>query len=111
MTNIIMQKQSEIEECIKAQKKLAVIILNEIIDLRQQKVLCHSDIFTVEQKNFGTRKEPDFHQVKLMHYDDYFSDEDTGETITIQRTRPVEVDGKICDEWAQTIKYYTVDDI
>jgi hypothetical protein len=111
MTTEIRDKQYQIENEIKPLKDEVVILLNKIIDLRQSKILALSEKFTVEEKNFGSKKNPDFHQIKLMHYEDYFSDEDTGETITIQRTRPVEIDGKMCDEWAQPIKYYTSDDI
>lgn len=111
MTTEIRDKHYQIENEIKTLKDEAVILLNKIIDLRYQKVLALSDKFTVEEKNLGTKKEPDFHQVKLMHYEDYFSDEDTGETLTINRTRPVEVDGKMCDELARHIKYYTCDDL
>lgn len=111
MTNVIQEKQYEIEAQIKELKKEALITLNNIIDLRYKKVLCLSDKFTTEQKNFGTKRKPEMHTVKLMHYEDYFSDDDTGETIAINRTRPVEIDGKMCDEWAREIEYLDEHDI
>ena len=105
------KKQDKIEALIKKEKQAAIIRLNKIIDLKQKKLLCLSKKFTVENKNFGTKKEPIARTVKIMHYEDYFTDEDTGQTISIQRSRPVEVNGQMCDEFARIIQYYTLEDL
>jgi hypothetical protein len=111
MTTKIQEKQEKIEAVIKKEKEAVIVRLNKIIDLRQKKLLCLSKKFTIEDKNFGTKKEPIIRSVKFMHYEDYFTDEDTGQTIAIQRARPIEVDGQMCDEWVRPIQYYTLDDI
>ena len=104
-------KRNNIEKQIIKQKEKAIIHLNKIIDYRYKQRLVVAKSFEERERNFGTKKEPIMKTVKTMLYDDYFTDEDTQETITVKRHEQIEIDGKKCDDFGNIIKYYTIDDI
>jgi len=105
------KKIDQIQKQINKQKEKALIPLNKIIDYNYKKRLVVAKGFIEELRNHGTKKEPIMVKVKLMQYEDYFTDEDTGKTVTIQRHEKVEVNGKRCDHFGNEIKKLTINDI
>jgi len=104
-------KSNNIEKQIIKQKEKVIIPLNKIIDYRYKQRLVVAKGFLEEERNFGTKKEPIMKIVKFMQYDDYFTDEDTGEVVTVKRHEKIEIDGEKCDHFGNLIKYYTIDDL
>ncbi|MEM6686486.1 MAG: hypothetical protein AAF617_11950 [Bacteroidota bacterium] len=100
----------EITYRITENKKLIVKALNENIDLNYELTLRKGKSFENKKMNRGTTRKPDFVNVKLMHYDQQFMDEDTGKPFTIERLHIVEIEGKKSDGW-KPIEYYSLENL
>jgi len=80
-----------------------VELLNQNIDYRYQLNLEKAKTFEIIE-NHGKK-------VKVAVFPQNFQDEDSKEVVIIQRKMPVEVDGVKCDEFANPLKYFTINDI
>ncbi len=106
-----LEKRYKIQIQINKQKEKAIIPLNKMIDYKYKQRLVVAKNFIEQEVNIGTKKEPVNVTYKLMQYDDYFTDDSTGEVVTIERHERVEVNGKPCDHFGNEIKHYTIYDI
>ncbi|GGB82824.1 hypothetical protein GCM10007424_23570 [Flavobacterium suaedae] len=98
------------QERIKKNLEKVVTLLNKNIDLEYALMLEAAERFTHEEINVGTKKKPVIRKVKIMHYTENFTDEDTGDTVPIQRKWICEVDGRKSDGWA-VINYHTLETV
>ena len=107
----MLKKQLLTDVKINRLKEKALVFLNKIRELEYQRRIVLATGFIEKERNFGTKKEPIMVNVKYMQYDDHFSDEDTHETITIQRHEMVEIGGIRCDHRGNLIKDLTIYDL
>lgn len=94
--------QKKIDANISKIKRLA----NENIYLQDK--INTSGKYKEEHQTFGRGKKKVTKFVGRKYWKEDFKDEDSGEAITIERSRIVRIDGKIVDEFGNEIEYYTV---
>lgn len=111
MKKTTIEKQEAINDRIDKLKEKALISLNKIIDLQYKSRLLGAKSFHEREENFGTKKEPVMKTVRYIKYPETYTDDDTGESIIIERNEVIEVDGRRCDHFGNPINLLTPNDI
>jgi len=88
--------RNEIEAELIKKRKAIEYLQQEIIDLRRKAVLLSDETqwFTEKMETLGRGKKKRETLVGRIHWNEGFKDEDSGEIITVQRTRIVRFDGE-----------------
>ena len=90
---------------IEKNKEKIANLLNQNIDLEYNMNLKRFKKFTEKIVNIGTRKEPKKVLVKFGHWYDLM-----GDGVKIERSEPVEIDGKKSDSWF-VLRYFRAEHI
>lgn len=98
--DLILEIDLNGKSLLKLQQEHAKLIEKESL-LRYDLRLLDAKRFVTKEKNFGSKKKPELHQVKYMVFDESFQDDDDpGNPVIIERKMPIEVDGrKINERW------------
>lgn len=89
-------RREVIHEQLAANKEAMQKLHTEIVELKKEALLLCDDVqwFVEKKEVIGRGKSKREVLVGRIHWNEDFKDEDTGETITIERTEIVRVDGE-----------------
>lgn len=94
-----MSSVKKLEAQIKKKKEIIANKLNELIDLKYELGLKGAKKIYEEDREIGRGKNKRSHRIKIMMWHEFFHDEDTGDSVKIDRHRIIEVDGEKSDGW------------
>lgn len=97
---------------IQKNKEKIVKLLNENIDLEYKLLLKTFHRTYEEERNIGTKKEPNIVKLKFGSWYEWFKDEDKPDErgVRIERNAIIEVSGKRSNGY-RLLEYFTVEDI